>query len=144
MDAFVIENCEEIGGRIDSEGGCVLDSISFGSPSWLYGETDPRGQWLPIDVLKKFWLSNFAMSKVDREQAVQELSRLGVKEVEGSVYLPLESGLYSRLYSHKSVIFVPIVKEQNSDRFVTFRPIGIRAIVPLDIHLTLQKRAEGT
>lgn len=135
MDAFVIENCEEIGGRVVPERGCVLDSISYGEPSWLYGETKPRAQWLPVDVLKKFWLANFARSEVDRELAMQELSRIGIKEVEGSIHLPLESGRYSQLYSRKSVIFVPIVKEQDSDRFVKFRPVAIRALVPVDVIL---------
>jgi hypothetical protein len=142
MRAFHIEDCEKIGGRVDPERGCVLDSISYGEPSWLYGETKPRAGWLPLDVLKKFWLSDFARSSVDREQAMRELKQLGVKEVEGSIYLPLESGRYSQLYGHKSIIFVPIIQEHNSDRFVKFQPVAMRVLVPLDVKLTLKEGTE--
>lgn len=140
MDGFVIENCEKIGGRVDPERGCVLDPISYGEPSWLYGETKSRAGWLPVDVLKKFWLSNFARSSVDREQAMRQLKDLGIKEVDGSIHLPLESGRYSQLYSHKSVTFVPITHERDSDRFMTFRPVAMRVLVPLDVILTVKER----
>jgi hypothetical protein len=140
MDGFMVADCEKIGGRVDPERGCVLDPISYGEPSWLYGETKSRAGWLPLDVLKKFWLSDFARSSADREQAMRELKESGVKEVEGSIHLPLETGRYSQLYSHKSIIFVPVIHERDSDRFVRFQPVAMRVLVPLDVILTVKER----
>lgn len=134
---FVIKDCEKIGGRLDPERGCVLDEIAYGEPSWLYGETKPRAKWLPPDVQKKFWLANFASDESTRQLAETQLNHMGIIEVKGSIYIPLEPCRYSKMHRYKSVIFVPKTCETNSDRLMKFQAVAIRVLVPLDTRLTL-------
>jgi len=93
--------------------------IYYGEPSWLYGETKERPKWLPLEILKEFWLMNFATSESIRLQSKHKLESLGVREVKGSVYIPLETG-YGQIYSYGDVYFVPAIREKDSDKYIKF------------------------
>lgn len=139
MRAFTVAEaeCEKLGGRFDPEEGCLLEELTYGEPSYLYGKS--RGKWLPSEVQKKFWLANFSKDKTTSELAETQLNGMGVVEVEGSIHFPLEPCRYSKLYRHKSVIFVPKVCETNSVKFMKFRAVALRVLIPLNTELTLKE-----
>jgi hypothetical protein len=134
------EECERIGGRIDEQNplGCVLDEITYGEPSYLYGETKPRAKWLPIEAQKKFWQTNFAKESISQSLAEAQLSSMGIVPVKGSIHIPLEKCLYSQLYRYKNIIFVPKTCLTDSDRHVKFQAVGLKMLIPLDVHLKVE------
>lgn len=132
------EECEKIGGRVHSEKGCVLDEIYYGEPAYLYGEAKLRPKWLPLEVQKKFWQINFSKERATSQLAQTQLNNMGVVPVKGSIHIPLEECRYSQLYRYKNIIFVPKICERDSDRFMKFHAVGLKVLIPLEAHLTVE------
>jgi hypothetical protein len=134
------EECEKIGGRVDvkSRLGCILDEIYYGEPTYLYGETKPKPQWLPLEVQKKFWQANFMPEWITRQLAETQLNSMGVTPVKGSIYIPSEKCRYSQIYSYKNILFVPKTCEVDSDRYMKFQAIGVKTLIPLDANLKVE------
>jgi len=112
-----------------------LPWIYYGSPAWLWQKAEV--EWLPKDIQKNFWLAWFSKTEWIRKDAENQLKRLGVEEVKGSVYLPDEhlislekQGRYSKIYKYKDIYFVPVYYEYDGNRYIKFRALTLEAKHP--------------